>query len=78
MVLVRASRAAGSAASMATTRPRVLLRTGDVGPGGARGGEMRARTRILPMVEMDWIMASRDLACVSMPMVLVLVLDWGF
>lgn len=80
MVLVRASREAGSAASMAMTRPRglLVLRAGDVGPGGAKGGEILERRRILPMVGMERIIASRDLACVSMSILLLLLLDWGF
>lgn len=85
MVLVRASRDAGSAASMAMTMPRglllllLLLSAGVVGPGAARGGETLARRRILPRVGRERIMASRDLACVSMPMLLLLLLpDWGF
>lgn len=84
MVLVKASREEASAASMAMTRPRVLssLRAGDVGPGGANGGEILERTRILPRVGMERIIASRDWACVSMPMLLLLLLlwllDWGF
>lgn len=77
MVLVRASSEDGSAASMAMTRPRVL-RAGDVGLGGARGGEILERTRILPRVGIERIIASRDWACVSMPMLLLLLLDCGF
>lgn len=55
---------AASEASMAMTRPRVW-RTGEVGPGGERGGEIFERTRILPSVGIDWIMASSDFSCVS-------------
>lgn len=77
---VRASREVASAASMAMMRPRVgWSRAGDVGPGGARGGEILERSLILPMIGMERIMASRDLACVSMPMfLLLLLLDGGF
>lgn len=79
MVLVRASRALGSAASMAMTRPRIDGLVGDVGVGGCRGGEILERRRILPRVGMESIIASRDWACVSMPIVLfLLLLDWGF
>ena len=53
-----------SAASIAMTRPRVGW-AGEVGPGGARGGEIFARTRIFPRVGIERIIASRDLACVS-------------
>lgn len=87
MVLVRASREAGSAASMAMTRPRgleslSLLRAGDVGTGGVKGGDILERRRILPMVGMERIIASRDLACVSMSilvllLLLLLLVDWG-
>lgn len=91
MVLVRASRETGSAASMAMMRPRglvllllvvVVVRAGDVGSGGVKGGEILERRRILPMVGMERIIASRDLACVSMSilllLLLLLLLDWGF
>ena len=56
--------AIGSAASIAMRRPRVW-RAGDVGPGGAKGGEILESTRILPRVGIERIIASRDLACVS-------------
>ena len=88
MVAVRASREEGSAASMAMMRPRggvgwgVWAEAGDVevGGGGVRGGEILDKRRIFPRVGMERIMASRDLACVSMPMLLVVVvvLDGGF
>ena len=64
MVRVSCLRARRSVASMAMTRPRVG-QPGEVGPGGARGGEILARTRILPRVGMERIIASRDLAWVS-------------
>lgn len=56
-----------SEASMAMTRPRVW-RAGDVGPAGARGGEIFERTRILPRVGIERITASRDFSCVSICM----------
>ncbi len=58
---------------MAMTRPRVW-RAGDVGPGGAKGGEILKRTRIFPSVGIERIIASRDLACVST----VMVSGWTF
>ena len=60
--------AKGSDASIAITNPRVW-RAGDDGPGGASGGEILERTRILPRVGIERIIASRDLACVSTFMV---------
>lgn len=94
MVAIRASREGVSAASMAMMRPRdwVWWR-GKGGMAGERewesGGEILERTRILPMVGMERIIASRDLACVSMfmllllllllvPLLLLLLLDCGF
>lgn len=49
---------------MAMTRPRVW-RAGDVGPSGAKGGEILESTRIFPRVGIERIIASRDLAWVS-------------
>lgn len=64
MVRVSCLRERRSVASIAITRPRVGW-VGEVGPGGASGGEIFARTRILPRVGIDSIIASRDLAWVS-------------
>lgn len=53
---------ARSKPSIAMTKPRVRC-AGEVGPGGASGGEILARTRILLRMGMDMTIASRDLAC---------------
>lgn len=71
-VAVSCFMARGSEASIAITRPRVW-RAGELGPGAASGGEILERTRILPRVGIERIMASRDFDCVSIS----ILSGWG-